>query len=368
MMFFHLIVTDDCNLCCSYCRGKMFDEEDPCGGSPGMIDETIGETISYPLEELYAFLAKDPDCVLTFIGGEPLLRADLVMEIMDHAPVRRFMLQTNGTRLLDLPSVYTNRFETILISIDGDQVLTDGHRGAGIYDTVLKTARIIRENGFSGELIARMTVAEDTDIFAAVTHLSGFFSSIHWQMDADFTGDYSHRRFSEWKDTYNAGVRRLVREWVDRICAFGCVPKWYPFLSTMEDLLSGSVSHLRCGSGYSNYSIMTNGWIAPCPIMVGMADYYVGHIRDADPLDLPEIAVGEPCPSCDIYGFCGGRCLYSNIVRPWQDRYCLVCDTVRVLREALVAELPRIRAEIASGRLSSAAFSHTRYNGCEIIP
>ena len=72
-MFFHLIVTDDCNLCCSYCRAKMFEEEDPAGGTPGTIDETITETIEYPLEDLYQFLAKDPDCVLTFIGGEPLL-------------------------------------------------------------------------------------------------------------------------------------------------------------------------------------------------------------------------------------------------------------------------------------------------------
>jgi len=367
-MFFHLIVTDDCNLCCSYCRAKMFEEEDPVGGTPGKIDETIAETIEYPLEELYGFLAKDLDCVLTFIGGEPLLRSDLVMEIMDHAPVRRFMLQTNGTRLSKLPSAYVNRFETILISIDGDRVLTDGHRGDGIYDMVLKTAALIRGRGYQGELIARMTIAEDTDIYAAVTHLAEHFTSIHWQMDADFTGDYSHRRFAEWKESYNDGIRLLAAEWVNRIETTGMVPKWYPFLSTTEDLLSGTPSSLRCGSGYSNYSIMTNGWIAPCPIMVGMADYYAGHIRDADPLHLPEIPIRGPCLSCEIYGFCGGRCLYSNIVRPWREHYTLVCDTVRALHDALVAELPRLKSMIAEDRLSQTAFSHTRYNGCEIIP
>lgn len=367
-MFFHLIVTDDCNLCCSYCRAKMFAEEDPAGGSPGTIDETIAETIKYPLEELYQFLAKDPDCVLTFIGGEPLLRADLVMDIMDHAPIQRFMLQTNGTRLSELPPRYVNRFETILISIDGCRALTDGHRGDGIYDTVLKTTAVIRERGHAGELIARMTVAEDTDIYAAVTHLAEHFSSIHWQMDADFAGDYSHRRFAEWKNAYNDGIQRLAAEWVSRIEATGVVPKWYPFLSTTEDLLAKTPSRLRCGSGYSNYSIMTNGWIAPCPIMVGMADYYAGHIRDADPLHLPDITIGGPCPSCDIYGFCGGRCLYSNIVRPWRDHYTLVCDTVHALHDALAAELPRLTSMIADGRLSFRAFSHTRYNGCEIIP
>ena len=231
-MFFHLIVTDDCNLCCSYCRAKMFVEEDPAGGSHGTIDETIAEMIEYPLEDLYRFLAQDPDCVLTFIGGEPLLRSDLVMEIMDHAPVRRFMLQTNGTRLAELPTAHVTRFEPILISIDGCRTLTDGHRGDGIYDTVLKTAALIRERGYTGELIARMTVAEDTDIYAAVTHLAEHFTSIHWQMDADFTGDYSHRRFAEWKEAYNDGIRCLVDAWVTRIETTGTVPKWYSFLST----------------------------------------------------------------------------------------------------------------------------------------
>ncbi|MDO5845398.1 MAG: TIGR04084 family radical SAM/SPASM domain-containing protein [Methanocorpusculum sp.] len=369
-MFYHLMVTDDCNLCCSYCRAKMFDEEDAPGGSPGKIDETITENFSEANAELYAFLAKDSDAVLTFIGGEPLLRPDFIMDVMDHAPVKRFMLQTNGTRLAALPPEYTNRFETILISIDGPKELTDGHRGAGIYDCVCQTAGLIRERGFAGELISRMTVAEDTDIFAAVTHLTdtGLFSAVHWQMDADFTGDYSRRKFTEWSKAYNAGIHRLAAEWVRRMAATGVVPKWYPFLSTTEDLLNERPSRLRCGSGYANYSIMTNGWIAPCPIMVGMEDYYAGHIRDADPNHLPVIPIREPCTSCDIYGFCGGRCLYSNIVRPWGEHYTIVCDTVRALHDALMENLPEIRRLIADGVLTPAAFAHTRYNGCEIIP
>jgi putative peptide-modifying radical SAM enzyme len=346
----------------------MFEEEDPAGHSPGTIDETICENLAFPLTELYAFLARDQHAVLTFIGGEPLIRSDLVMEIMDDAPVKRFMLQTNGTLLSKLPKEYTNRFETILISIDGDKALTDGHRGEGIYDMVLSTADLIRKNGYKGELIARMTIAEDTDIFSAVTHLAHHFTSIHWQMDADFTGDFSHRRFAVWSEEYNAGIRRLVSEWVSRIEKTGVVPKWYPFLSTTEDLLLGRSSKLRCGSGYANYSVMTNGWIAPCPIMVGMADYYAGHVKDADPRHLPEVPIGEPCLSCDIYGFCGGRCLYSNIVRPWRDDFRLVCGTVRALHDALVENLPRIQKMLDEGTLSMEAFAHTRYNGCEIIP
>ena len=369
-MFYHLTVTDDCNLCCSYCRAKMFDEEDEPAGSPGTIDETLTENFSASLDDLYRFLSRDADTVLTFIGGEPLMCPQFVQTVMDNAPVKRFMLQTNGTKLSALPAAYRNRFETILLSIDGDKALTDGHRGDGIYDTVTGAAKLLKSTGFSGELIARMTVAEDTDIYASVTHLAdcGCFDAVHWQMDADFTGDHSHRRFAEWSLSYNEGIRRLVSEWVRRIRETGTVPKWYPFLSTTEDLLLGKSSRLRCGSGYANYSIMTNGKVAPCPIMVGMADYYAGDIRTADPLNLPEIPIGEPCTSCDIYGFCGGRCLYSNIVRPWGDAYREVCGTVRNLHDALCGIIPGLRVMLDAGTLSMESFSHTRYNGCEIIP
>lgn len=346
----------------------MFDEEDEPGGCAGNIDETITEDFSEPLDELYNFLRKDKDAVLTFIGGEPLMNPELIMEVMDNAPVKRFMIQTNGTLLADFPAEYTNRFETILISVDGKKSLTDKHRGSGIYDKVMSVSKHIVDNGFKGELIARMTAAEDTDIFESVTHLSNYFSSIHWQIDADFTGDFSKRHFAEWSRSYNEGIIRLVKEWTDRIESTGIVPKWYPFLSTTEDLLTGKPSRLRCGSGYANYSIMTNGFIAPCPIMVGMSDYYAGHIKDSDPNKLPEILVGEPCTSCRIYSFCGGRCLYSNIIRPWKDSYKLVCGTVFALHDALTENLPRVRKLIDEGIISMDSFKHTRYNGCEIIP
>ena len=367
-MFFHVIVTDDCNLCCSYCRAKIFDVEDDYGKDPGDIDTNIPESIAYPLDNLYKFLSKDPDPVLTFIGGEPLVRSDLVMEIMDNAPVKRYMIQTNGTLLAKLPSEYVNKFETILISVDGSENLTDTHRGNGVYNTVISTCNLIRENGYTGELIARMTVAEDTDIYESVTHLSKYFTSIHWQMDANFSGDYSRRNYSQWMVSYNRGIHKLVSEWVDRIETTGIIPKWYPFLSTTEDILLGTPSKLRCGSGYTNYSIMTNGCIIPCPIMIGMADYYVGHINESDPLNLPKVSVGDPCPNCDIYSFCGGRCLYSNIVQPWGSHYTLVCDTIRELKTAIMHEVPRLNRLINMGTITMDSFKHTRYNGCEIIP
>jgi radical SAM protein with 4Fe4S-binding SPASM domain len=238
----------------------------------------------------------------------------------------------------------------------------------------MANVRKIRAGGFSGELIARMTVTERTDIASAVRYLSSnpdySFSSIHWQIDANFAGDYNLRRFREWvQESYNPGIRSLVRVWVDHMKTSQKVLRWYPFLDPMEDLLLERKSRLRCGSGYANYSIMTDGNIGPCPIMIGMSQYYVGHISRSHPQKLKTIDVGGECSRCTIRDFCGGRCLYSNITRPWEEEgRDLVCGTVHNLHNCLQEALPEIRDLIATGTISFEDFHHEKFNGCEIIP
>ena len=373
-MYFHLILTDNCNLCCSYCRAKAFEDLEESEGERALsIDENLPVELDFDLDLLYGFLKKDPAATLTFYGGEPL-RADLIETIVREAPVQRFMMQTNGLLLDRLPREIVNRFVTILVSLDGRKELTDGNRGDGVYDRVMANVRKIRAGGFAGELIARMTVTEKTDITDAVRYLASnpdyAFSSIHWQVDANFAGDYSLRGFKEWAEgSYNPGIRSLVRYWTDQMEETGRVLKWYPFLDPMEDLLLGRPSRLRCGSGYANYSIMTDGSIAPCPIMIGMSQYYVGHIARSHPLELKTIDVGRECTGCRIRNFCGGRCLYSNITQPWGEaERRLVCGTVENLHDALHDALPRIRALIENGTITHGDFRHEKFNGCEIIP
>ena len=374
-MYFHLILTDNCNLCCSYCRDKAFQEMEESESERALvIDDMLPVELDYDLSQLYDFLKKDPSPTLTFYGGEPLLRADLIERIVREAPVRRFMMQTNGILLDRLPPEIINRFVTILVSIDGNSELTDAGRGRGVYDQVMKNVRKIRAQGYTGELIARMTVTERTDITEAVHHLASnpeySFSSIHWQIDANFAGDFSLRRFREWADdSYNPGIRILIDDWIDYMETKREVLRWYPFLDPMEDLLLGKESGLRCGSGYANYSIMTDGNIGPCPVMTGMNQYYVGHIFRSHPLELDHVPIRGECSDCRIRTFCGGRCLYSNITQPWGTaERRLVCNTVENLRDALITALPRVRKLIDQGTIAPGDFAHEKFNGCEIIP
>ena len=374
-MFFHVILTNACNLQCRYCYGEALEDID--ADFPSFeVDYSLPKKISYDVDMLNSFCRQDHDCVLSFYGGEPLLCVNEIKQIMDNVKAKHFIIQTNGLLLNQLEPEYVNRFHTILVSIDGDETLTDYYRGKGTFRKVVNNLKLIRRNGFRGELIARMTVMEQTDIYKQVKWLIDneefSFSSVHWQLNAGFWGnDFSRRDFKKWsEESYNPGIRELANFWVDYMEKKGVVLRLYPLLGIAQSLLSGEkTSFLRCGGGWINYAIQTDGYIVPCPTMWGMKDYYLGHISNADPLNLKKVFVGEPCTECDIFHICGGRCLYANITKRWSaEDYSLVCGTVRNLVDAVVREVPRIRKLVENGRISLKGFEFMKYNGCEIIP
>jgi putative peptide-modifying radical SAM enzyme len=368
------MLTTDCNLQCRYCFGEALGDVDSDFGDFN-VDYSLPRKITYDVELLDNFCRKDADFVLIFYGGEPLLCLNDVRRIMDGVHAKHFLIQTNGLLLNCLEPEYVNHLHSILVSVDGNETLTDFYRGAGTFRRVVKNLRLITRNGFGGEIIARMTVMEQTDIYQQVRWLvenSEFaFSSVHWQLNAGFWNDFERRDFKRWAEqSYNPGIRMLVKFWVDNMEQHGAVLRLYPFLGIAQSILTGETQNfLRCGGGWINYAIQTDGYIVPCPTMWGMKDYYLGHISNANPLTLRKVFVGEPCTKCEVFGMCGGRCLYANITKRWKENaYKEICKTVQNLINAVSTEIPRIRSLIKNGRIRLEDFNFTKYNGCEIIP
>ena len=374
-MFFHVILTTECNSQCRYCFGEALEDVDE-DFSDFEVDYSLPRNMSYDVALLDKLCQRDNDCVLTFYGGEPLICVDKIKQIMDNVRAKLFMVQTNGMLLDQLEPEYVNRFHTILVSIDGNEALTDFYRGNGTFKKLISNLKLIERNGFRGELIARMTVMEQTDIYKQVrwllyNHVFSF-SSVHWQLNAGFwKNDFSRRDFKRWsEENYDTGIRKLVRFWVDNMEKKGAVLRLYPFLGMAKSLLSGEEkSLLRCGGGWINYAIQTDGYIIPCPTMWGMKDYYLGHVSTADPSKLEKVHIGEPCTQCDAFNLCGGRCLYAIVTKRWgPEAYAHVCNTVRNLIQAVSGQMPRLEELIKRGKVRLRDFEYMKYNGCEIIP
>lgn len=366
-VIWNIVITHDCNKNCSYCRNQEADVPFP-------------RDISYPVAALARFLAKDPDPVIAFYGGEPLLDIDMVGRVMDAIPARHYIVQTNGHFLDAVPPRILTRLGTILVSIDGTRETTDGYRGEGTHDTVLDNVRWLRREGFDGEITARMCISEQSDIHRDVSYLLGLhddagrplFDGVHWQNDLMFDDREAWRDLDGWlARSYYPGIERLAGEWVDGMASKGEVRLVYPFVGLVSAKLSGTPAKLHCGCGHANNNICTDGRVTACPVS---SDFYplfeLGTIFDNEPGDFVDAMVpGEPCTSCDIYNVCGGRCLYANVTKPWGEAgYAETCATIRHLVGTLEAALPRIKSLLASGTITRDQFSYFQYNGCEIVP
>jgi uncharacterized protein len=372
---FYVTLTTNCNLRCRYCYGKAC--EDFGSDFHGLqIDYSTPRLIKYSTQILRRFLQDDPNPLLIFYGGEPLLQMRKMEEIMDAVPTARFVLQTNGLLLNRMDVKYASRFDSIFVSLDGDEALSDYYRGRGTYGRVANNLKYLRENGFEGEIIARMTVGEETEIdhqvLALVENAGLPVSSVHWQLDALFwQNDFPKRHFSDWvAKNYNPRLRRLIDVWVDRMRDAGEVLRLYPLVGVMQSLLLGEPSRLRCGAGWSLFNIQTDGNITPCPVMAGLKNFYLGNIRETPLESLKDaVSVSEPCTRCDIFLICGGRCLYANVTKLWgEEGFSQVCGTVRNMINVLYEALPDIKALIDVRRIHLSDFEYQKYNGCEIIP
>ena len=293
-MLYFVILTKECNLLCSYCGG----------GS-----DTPPKEIRYSIADLRSFVSKDKDPAIEFYGGEPLLRIGLMKEIMDKVHAR-YLVQTNGLLMDRIDPALLPRFSTVLVSIDGAKDVTDGERGAGVYDRVLRNSALVRQRGFNGDLVARMTVVQGSDIEKNVRHQgdTGLFDHVHWQLSFSmfWRSDEAEAGLEEWLEEYNAGVTRLVRWWASEMERTGRVVGIVPFVGVMRTLLDGSRSALRCGSGFDSFTVMPDGRVSACPVSVDFAFSISGSYSQDSPGCVPPESVGEPGGSCGEYGVCGG--------------------------------------------------------------
>ena len=368
-MHYHTILTTKCNSQCRYCYEKSINDFDTDIEKKVTLDLSAPESSEIDVNVLKKFINKDKNPIIIFYGGEPLLQINKLMEIMDNIDVP-YRMQTNGKLLDKLPKEYTNRIGKILVSIDGTKerpILIEVKEHMIL---LMENLSLIKERGYSGEVIARMTLSmESPDIYEQALHLINVgFSSVHWQIDAGFYAyDYDKEKFSLFVKEYNSSITKLIDFWMHHIKNKN-VLKLYPFIGIVDSHLKDEKTLLRCGAGHSGYAIRTDGKLTACPIMTWIKDFVSGDL-DSNPEELKKFPIAESCNNCEIKDICGGRCLYWNYLKLWpEEGNELICKTIKHLVIELKNIIPEIKELIDKGIISNKDFEYEKYFGPEIIP
>jgi len=131
-IFATIIVTNKCNLNCRYCYRKEIKNQK---------EFTLQELLNLT-EELIGMGTK----YFSISGGEPLLREDLNIIIEKIKKKNIFChLTTNGLFIKDNISLI-KKFDSILISLEGNMESHDSLRGAGTYDKIIEAIELLHKN------------------------------------------------------------------------------------------------------------------------------------------------------------------------------------------------------------------------------
>lgn len=349
-MYYLIYITEKCNLFCKYC--------DSAG-----TRILYGTDFQQNLDHLVDFLNRDPEVSIKLYGGEPLLGLDIIEQLLRRVRTKKVTLQTNGTLLHTVPRALFSRIDCVSVSIDGPDYITDTYRGTGVQKTVLEQVTCLRERGYPGGVDVRMTISPGVSVADAVGYFFEdcpvAFDRVHWQLNVLFDEAQwriNHRPIKDWfKNSYNPEITQLVDRWIGELVNDNRLVGLVPFASLIHDLITGDrVSHIRCGSGVTMWTITPDGLIYPCPIMRDCQESAVGSIEQVEPQKMATVQDwDEPCKSCRIFDLCGGRCLYANQVQEWGlAGQGLVCGSIRHLFRELARVAPIVETLLATEKLS----------------
>ena len=135
-------ITSSCNLHCTGCYSR----------ANNACDDNV------PLNQLSAeewenIFTQAKELGISFIvlaGGEPIIREDVINKATNH-PEILFPIFTNGTMLNDkyLKLLDENRNLVPILSIEGDEEITDSRRGKGVYNQLVNSMGLMKKNNIA---------------------------------------------------------------------------------------------------------------------------------------------------------------------------------------------------------------------------
>ena len=133
-------ITSSCNLHCAGCYSRS--NNACCDAKP--VDQLTAQ-------EWNRIFCEAQELGISFIllaGGEPMLRYDVLQQAAEHPDIL-FPIFTNGTYLHEKYLDYFDEHRNLLpiISIEGNEAVTDARRGEGVYQKVTAAMQSIRDRG-----------------------------------------------------------------------------------------------------------------------------------------------------------------------------------------------------------------------------
>lgn len=310
-------MTTDCNFKCKYCyedyKKHLY-----------LDQETLMDALKFIMN--YGEKGK---ILLDFLGGEPLLKKDLIYEAVDYIKSKypnrtvKYYVTTNGS-LIDeqfTRFIKENHF-SVRLSFDGNKKTHDLNRIAkdstSHYEEILGNIMKVKECGLPYSV--RMTITQNTIPYMyeniCFLHEQGL-DNINMIMDVNLK--LTESLFHQFKKQVD-----LITEYYIHEYEMGRKFSLDQFDGKLLNILCDNGNKFcMCNAGFGNFKIMPDGSIYPCGFLTYDEQFAIGSIYEGvDTEKAHNIAVSNfdkynrKCVGCQIRDFCHGmKCGYMNYIR-----------------------------------------------------
>lgn len=335
-MNYILHLTQCCNLRCKYCYESR--------GKNELSFEMIKLIIDSEIDR------KSKNVGLTFYGGEPLLKKDLIYKTIDYIKSKKsktefyFGITTNGTLMDDnfIKIIKENNFVSLGYSFDGKKETQNLNRvtieGKGTFDVVEKNAKKLLNINKSIVVMVVVTKNNIEKLSENVTYLISLgFKSINLLFD--YLQDWQDEDLKIIKEQYNKVAEVYYNKFIQEedidIFVFDEKIKTY----IKDDCNCND----DCQLGVKSINVGTDGNFYPCMQFVDSKEYIIGNCKNGIDIEARNELLKKTgkehnaCKECSLRKRCKHTCACKNY---------LISKDVNTL-SPLVCELERIIINIA---------------------
>ncbi|MDR1774406.1 MAG: radical SAM protein [Clostridioides sp.] len=186
-----LELTEKCNLRCTYCIYQKENENFRSYGHKEMNFETAKKAIDFVYN--HSKDIKEKPYTITFYGGEPLLRYDLIKKCINYAEENivdknlYYAITTNATLITEeMANYFAKKRVAITVSIDGSKKIHDKHRvysdGKGTFEDTLKGLKklVTAYSEYAKDDIFINTVVSPPYNKERLDEIQEFFDDLKW--------------------------------------------------------------------------------------------------------------------------------------------------------------------------------------------
>lgn len=340
----YLILTDDCNMGCSYC---FIINNMPLGYK---CKDMTWEVAKKAIDTYFFNLSKNPSNyhnslkTIVFYGGEPFLNFKVIKRSVEYVEDRyckeieknfRFSVITNGTVINKEMAMFLSKHKNIAvgISLDGEKYIHDNKRkyrdGRGSFDQTIKGYVLLKQFGCENISISCTIDSHNIDELTSLLklHEEYNFLSINLNPLLDTEKDKISQEYMEKVSIKMLEYFEVAREkgiYEDRI------------MRKLQAFIHQKIHSFDCQATGNQIVCSPEGRLGVCQEGIGAKNFFFANVSQdfnfhdntviqdwnkRSPLNMPQ------CFDCQAIGICGGGCTYGAWLRNgsiWSvdDRFC----------------------------------------------